>query len=315
MSATTSSLASRASIPPSTNLYHYTPTKGLCYLFVVLFAVTTLAHVFFAVRSRLWWLFPTVVLAGAGELIGWIARTSSSSDPTQRNDYIIQSTCLVLAPTPLLAAIFIIFGRLAQAIGSGYGRLTPRLYSRIFLTCDIVALLIQGSGGGIAASANNTSSQKLGSDIMLVGIIFQTVAMVVFIALAAEFFWRYAKDTPARPDAGYYSPGAARRAPLSRNLKLMTLGLCLAMLFLLVRAFYRVCELADGWNGRIISTQWLFNLFDGAMIVLTMYTLNAFHPGRLLPRTLPDPQRQDSVLEVDKPLAYGQVETVAMRAV
>lgn len=178
-------------IPPSTNLYHYTPTRGICYLFVILFCITTAAHVFFAARHRLWWIFPSIVLAGAGEIVGWIARTASSYDPTIRNDYIIQSTCLVLAPTPLLASIFVIFGRLTQCIGSSYGRLTPRLYSRIFLTCDIIALLIQGSGGGIAASANNTSSQKLGSNIMLVGIIFQTVAMVVFIFLAAEFFWRY----------------------------------------------------------------------------------------------------------------------------
>jgi hypothetical protein len=41
-------------------------------------------------------------------------------------------------------------------------------------------------------------------------------------------------------------------------------------------------QLANGWNGRIIETQVYFNVLDGGMITLAMYTLNAFHPGYLL---------------------------------
>jgi hypothetical protein len=69
-----------------------------------------------------------------------------------------------------------------------------------------------------------------------------------------------------------------------------------------LRAIYRTVELADGWNGKIISTQILFSTFlsrlfvnrahgkrffflvvlDGAMITLAMYTMNIAHPGLLL---------------------------------
>lgn len=89
---------------------------------------------------------------------------------------------------------------------------------------------------------------------MLVGIIFQTgalcislpprawfthvatAAMAVFVALAAEFFYRYFKDLPTRPDEYCYSPSRSTgRVPLSRNQKKMTLGLSLTMLFLLIR--------------------------------------------------------------------------------
>ena len=67
------------------------------------------------------------------------------------------------------------------------------------------------------------------------------------------------------------------------------------------RSVYRLVELSDGWNGRIIETQWLFGMlsirselaaswakraridvFDGTMIALAMFTLNIFHPGWLL---------------------------------
>ena len=47
-------------------------------------------------------------------------------------------------------------------------------------------------------------------------------------------------------------------------------------------AIYRTIELVDGFRGSIIQTQVYFNVFDGAMIVLAMFTLNVFHPSHLL---------------------------------
>jgi len=48
------------------------------------------------------------------------------------------------------------------------------------------------------------------------------------------------------------------------------------------RSIYRTIELADGWNGRIITTEWYFNVFDATPIVLAMVAINIFHPGRLI---------------------------------
>ena len=62
---------------------------------------------------------------------------------------------------------------------------------------------------------------------------------------------------------------------------------------------YRTIELIDGFDGKITQTQIYFSqsplplslrgdsphcldIFDGAMIVLAMYTLNLLHPGWLL---------------------------------
>lgn len=55
-------------------------------------------------------------------------------------------------------------------------------------------------------------------------------------------------------------------------------------ILLLIRSIYRTIELSDGWTGTIISTQWLLNAFDGAMIVLATFTLNLLHPGMLVLR-------------------------------
>ncbi|KAF5332063.1 hypothetical protein D9758_016252 [Tetrapyrgos nigripes] len=60
----------------------------------------------------------------------------------------------------------------------------------------------------------------------------------------------------------------------------LTYALAVNTSLLFVRAIYRAAELADGIEGTIIHTQWPFVLFDGTMVVLAMFTYNAFHVGR-----------------------------------
>lgn len=107
----------------------------------------------------------------------------------------------ILAPTPYVAAIFIIFAKITKQLGVQYSRLSPRWCesqycdpagrlatdqrtvptdSRIFLTAvsfssalyhhslaliadsqDIVALVIQAAGGGLAATASTQSGSNL----------------------------------------------------------------------------------------------------------------------------------------------------------
>jgi hypothetical protein len=192
--------------------------------------------------------------------------------------FLLQAVTLVVAPTPLVAANFILLGRIIRRLGPQYSRLTPRRYTIIFLSCDIISLVVQGMGGGIASgSQTNPSQAKLGSNIALGGTIFQLVAIVVYCALATEFLFRYARDRPVRRSAP--SPGEAFRGTTDNRLRRMLYAMCIMTIFIVIRTIYRVVEFVDGWNGTVISTQWLFNVFDSAMIVLAMYTLNIFHPG------------------------------------
>ena len=98
------------------NLYGYTPSQAAGYIFVIIFIMTTrkssfhsvsrhviyntsaVFHIFQAIRSRAWWLFPTLVIAGAAEVVGWVARTKSSYDPNVRMAYIIQYVCALISP-------------------------------------------------------------------------------------------------------------------------------------------------------------------------------------------------------------------------
>ncbi|KAI0724598.1 RTA1 like protein-domain-containing protein [Cerioporus squamosus] len=269
--------------------YGYLPTRSVCYIFLTLFGLSMVLHLLQAVRYRAWWLLPTAVLAAFGETLGWSGRLWSSYSPLNQTPFFIQIVCTIIAPTPLIGAIFITFGKIIRQVGLKYSRLNARLYSRIFLTCDVVGFLVQSVGGGIAASALDPKVGKLGSNIMLAGIVFQLVSLTVFCMLATEYCIRYQKDTPWKSTAllgnsssETIASGDWMRQPLSEEIRLLVLGLFFEALFLYIRAIYRTIELADGFSGRIIQTQVYFNVLDGAMVVLAMYTLSILHPARLL---------------------------------
>ncbi|KAJ8522070.1 hypothetical protein ONZ45_g1285 [Pleurotus djamor] len=266
--------------------YGYTPTRYVTFIFVVLFSLSTIAHFGQAAIFRTWWLFPTVCLAGAVEILGWAGRLWSTYNVTASDPFMMQITATILAPTPLVAANFIILGRIISRLGPVYSRLSPKWYTIIFLSCDIIALVIQGVGGGIAASAADGDGDAVtGGNIMLGGIIFQLVAITLYSICAVEFFMRYLGDRPVRsvpkPIEGDQE---ATRGVLDTRLRLMISALAFSTLLLFIRSIYRTIELADGWDGRIITTEVYFNVLDGTMVFLAMFAMNVAHPGVLLHR-------------------------------
>ena len=71
------------------------PRSRLLTLLTHLYPVTYIAQALL-IKPRLFWLLPTTVLCGIFELTGWFARAKSSSDPTNRNNFIIQYAFLIL---------------------------------------------------------------------------------------------------------------------------------------------------------------------------------------------------------------------------
>ncbi|KAI0050303.1 RTA1-domain-containing protein, partial [Auriscalpium vulgare] len=266
--------------------YNYVPTKWVCALFLALFSLSTGLHFAQALRYRLWWLLPTAVVAGILEIVGWSARLKSSSHPHDFNPYIIQISTTILAPTPLVAANFIILGRIITRLGPRYSRLNAKWWPGLMVSLrqciqDTIALVVQAIGGSVASGAvHRLQDPTPGGNIMLGGIVFQLAAIVAYVTLAAEFLLRYIKDRPVHR-AGVVTERRGRTDPRT---KILLMGMGFMTICILIRSVYRTIELADGWNGKVISTQVLFNVLDGAMISLAMLTLNIVHPGIFLAR-------------------------------
>ncbi|KAF8163848.1 RTA1-like protein [Crassisporium funariophilum] len=267
--------------------YNYVPSRTTALIFISLFGVSTLIHGVQLARYRMWWILPTICLCGMLEILGWSARLWSSYSPLLSTPFQIQITCTIIAPTPLLAASFIIFGDIIKRMGPAYSRVSPKWYSIIFCTCDVISLVVQGVGGGIAASAQTLKGANLGARIMLGGIVFQLVVIIAFAFCALEYFVRFFKKVPfvsrshIPVEIGSTTIGTLRGEYTSK-IRLMIYALIFSTTVLFIRAIYRIIELNDGWNGPIISNELLFNVLDGAMIILAIYTLNIAHPGLLL---------------------------------
>ncbi|KAF8317931.1 RTA1-domain-containing protein [Clavulina sp. PMI_390] len=251
------------------------PTFWIAVMFTTLFAISTAIHFLQAIIKRRWYLLATAVMCGIGETVGWVGRSLSAKNPLADNPFLMQITCTIIAPTFLTAANFICLAQLIkQADLERYSRLSARTYSWLFITVDFTALVIQAFGGAMASGSQPTT----GGNVMLVGIIISLVGMLIYAALGLNILSNMKHNKAVRGAAGY----DGKRPELSHRHRLMVYGLEFSTVVLLIRGLYRTVELSAGWNGVIIRTEVLFNLFDGAMIVLAMYTLNFFHPGWLL---------------------------------
>ncbi|TFK65841.1 RTA1-domain-containing protein [Pluteus cervinus] len=262
--------------------YGYTPDASICILFLALYSLSTVIHTGQATYYRIWWLFPSVILGGIGEILGWTGRLWSNRNMDLQTPFMIQISTTIISPTFILAANFVIFGRIIDFLGTGYSRLPAKLYSRILITCDVISLVVQGAGGGIASAAETLNGANVGAHIMLGGIVFQLGIITLYLTLGTEFLIRYIHD---KPFTGRTNDSPRGELTLRTRIMLGALGFNTLCLF--IRAIYRTVELSDGWNGRIINTQVYFNVLDGGMVILAIYTFNIIHPGMFLPEKRP----------------------------
>jgi len=238
--------------------YHYIPTHYVTIIFVVLFGLSTSMHLFQAVKYRMWWLLPTVCLCGLLEVLGWSERLWSSINPFIVIPFQIQITCTIIAPTPFIAANFIILGKIVQRLGPAYSRLSPKMYSILFFTFDFISLVVQAVGGGMAATAADNTGAALGAHIMLAGIVFQLAVIIGYSFCGIEFYLRYSKNSPFTSYSDKESNSdTIVRGTCTKNLKYMAYGMIFMTTCLFIRAIYRTVELSGGWDGRVIRLKFI----------------------------------------------------------
>ncbi|KAL5514335.1 hypothetical protein ACEPAG_2423 [Sanghuangporus baumii] len=280
-------------LPEPSSLYGYTPTTTVCVAFIVVFGISAVIHGCQAVAWKLWWFLAMPCLCCVLEVAGWLARFWSSFVPADLLPYTIQTVATVIAPTPLLAANFMILGMLIRYLGEEFSRISPKLYAIIFTSADIVALIIQAFGGAKASSAvSNGEDPEGGAHIMLIGIILQMIAITFYVLLASEFFVRFITKRPVRMTS--YLAVDPSKKHLHKKMKIMIFGLGFSTVCIFIRTVYRTIELLNGFTGRIIRTQIYFNVLDGLMIVLATYCLNFLHPGYLLADVIEEERRAKS---------------------
>ncbi|OJJ61126.1 hypothetical protein ASPSYDRAFT_147004 [Aspergillus sydowii CBS 593.65] len=250
--------------------YGYPPSLAAGIVFLVLFGLTMVGQTIQMAWKRTWWC-SVFAVGSLTEVIGWAGRTWSAKCPYNTNAFLMQITTLIIAPTFYTAGVYVLLGRFIQLLGRDSSVLSPRVYLFVFVTCDVISLVIQAIGGGMAsvAAAQENGNTTPGTNIMVAGIIFQMASITVFVLCGADFVRR------------------TIRKNLLQSLKGTVVPLLGAMIFsvicIYVRSIYRTIELLQGWSGYLITTERYFIALDGAMMVLAVAIFNFVHPGWFLP--------------------------------
>lgn len=272
----------------SDNLYGFVPDLAANAVCTALFGTVWFIHTVLFLWYREFW-FGICMFIGCGlETAGYIGRTISASNPTIMDDFLVQIICLTLAPAFTSAAIYSILGKLVAVYGRESSRLSPLGFTYLFCTCDLISIVIQAAGGGMAATAvTDGTDTSSGTHVMVAGIAFQVVSMTLFIALCIEFGIRIHRMGVLNGTIDVNSCGPSEYVDIRSRKNMVRLQLIMgsiAVIFIYIRCIYRVVELAEGWDGYLISHEvYLFTL-DGLMILISCIALIIGHPGYVFQR-------------------------------
>lgn len=129
-----------------------------------------------------------------------------SANPFNTQAFETQICAIVLAPTLICISIYLTLKHLCTALNPSLSRLHPRWYPVLFVPFDVSCLLVQAIGGAIAASAGATNQTLLaaGNHAIIAGIALQVVVLLLFGALAADYYVRvrrWIRSGEAHPEA------------------------------------------------------------------------------------------------------------------
>ncbi|KAI0376801.1 RTA1 like protein [Hypomontagnella monticulosa] len=285
------------SCPESFAVYGYRPNLGINVFFAVVFSFIAIWTTAIAIWKRRWISYSVVIAVGAIlELVGYISRDLGWADPFDVNYFSIQFTLLTLAPVFTTAGICLSLKYLASRLGPGYLNISSKFYTSFFIPSDVVALIIQAVGGGLATSESTSDNPPSPSDGLLVGtkitiagLALQVASLTVFLVLfLGVVLPRRGRTNTAEPKAPSSEPFG--EVPISvddrkisrRRLLYFIFTLLLATVLILIRSCYRVAELSQGLSSSLATDQWLFVGLDGFMVAIATSMMAIVHPAFIL---------------------------------
>lgn len=262
----------------SQSIYGYVPNFAANMVGLVLFAVLLAYHIFFGLWYRQWWFGITWVCTMVLEVLGYIGRVVGHSNIENEPMYEMQLVCLIIGPIFMTAGIYYLLGKYIQVYGTQYSPLRPMDYCAVFITSDIVSLIVQAAGGGTAATRKHYPVDLVtrGGWVMFAGIFVQVISLTVFAILLVHVVWQIRREQ----DESNYD----QRFRHVRNRKLFKYlipCMLISVLFVWIRSVYRLVELGEGWNGRLMTTERYVLVLDGLMILLGCIPF-VLHPGMML---------------------------------
>lgn len=225
--------------PVEATTYGYYPNFGGNVFFTAYFGLLAIFQLGFGIYFRTWTL---MVALGAGaimEMAGYVGRVLMNANPWNESAFKLQIVCLVLAPTFVAAGVYLTLKHIVLNLGPEHSKLKPRLFTWIFISCDVGSLILQAAGGGVAAAAGkyNQKLLKAGDDIIIAGIAFQVATMAVCGLLGLHFFWNVFRKGNGL--VGEKSVDDPTPAISPQRMRLVIIAEVFAYFTVLIRCIYR----------------------------------------------------------------------------
>lgn len=246
------------------------------------------------------WFSTAFICAAILEVIGYAGRVWSHYNVFQMDPFLMQMVCLTIAPVFTMGGIYYQLAKMIEIYGHRFCLLpSPMAYSYIFIAFDIVSLVVQAAGGGVAGSETTAGEDvDTGDNIFIAGLALQVASMTIFMALMGHLYYKvYVQTRLDHTGTKKLSPklfkipqseidylyrqkfSDLRIHPKRWAFHYFPHALTLAVCTVFVRCCYRLAELITGWSGYLITHENYFIILDALMISIATVTMTIFHPG------------------------------------
>lgn len=247
---------------------------ALLVVYSFFFVLTVISGVFY----HQWWFLTCWTCALILEVLGYVGRIWSNQNILSFDAFVMQLVCLTLAPCFMMAGIYYVIAQLTVIYGQQFSVLRPMQYSLIFIICDIISIVLQAVGGGVAAGALSVyKSTQQGSNIMVGGLAYQVFTIALFQFFWYLFFFRVYKSYRKNGDADFNPRFAHIRE--SKFLVPFIIGVSFAVVLIFVRSIYRLIELSEGWSSNLAVDEIYFMILEALMVCLATCVLAFLSPG------------------------------------
>ncbi|KAF4945413.1 hypothetical protein FGADI_11915 [Fusarium gaditjirri] len=256
------------------SIWMYDPSFPLAVVGAVVYGIIFLVIAYLTLIKYRAWYFIVVVIGSAIEVAAYSLRIYSVQNPSEITPFVLTLTYTVLAPVLIAAGNYLLISRLILAIlppsRHSILRIPGRRLTAIFVFCDVIAFLIQGSGSGIASSDNwQGEMEKIGVKVLIVGLVFQLVAFSLFLCVFGRFHTLALRM-------------AVEDAPM--GWQKLVLAVYISSVLIMVRCIFRVVEFAGGRDTYAFSHEWLFWVFESLPMTGAIGIFCFYHPSRYLGR-------------------------------
>ncbi|KAL9563847.1 hypothetical protein ACKAV7_012019 [Fusarium commune] len=251
--------------PLETSILRYQPNISANSIFIGIFGISMALQIFQGIQMRTWGFMTSMTVGCIFEIVGYAGRISIHNNPFNFDGFLIQIICITVAPVFFSAAIYVLLSQAINFIDPSISRFRPQYFYWVFISSDIVSLILQAVGGAISCIADARETVKVGEDISISGLVFQVVTLLCFSILFMDYVIRASKSQS--------------RYRLTKSVTVFLFFLFFATVFILIRCGYRIAELEGGYFSDLFRDEGLYIALESCIMCIAVLLLNAGHPG------------------------------------